>query len=163
MHFPSAPIRESSPYPGSAPIPYPWQPKYLPEQWIYTDGSDIEGHPRLGAAVVHIPTATTIYIDAAGTDETRTIMRAELVAIYTALTTFASHEWIGIFHKLLNQPTGYPTLPHKPWYHWCQALSPPQPLVEWYHNTPRGKKKARAPHYSPQTAGPHPYKGQRPR
>ena len=59
-HFPSPTIRETSPNPGSAPVPYPWQPKYHPEQWVYTDGSDIEGHPRLGAAVVHIPTATTI-------------------------------------------------------------------------------------------------------
>jgi ribonuclease HI len=87
---------------GSASVPYPWQPKYLPEQWVYTDGSDIEGHPRLGAAVVHIPTATTIYIDAAGSEETRTIMRAELVAIYTALSTFTSHEWIGIFTDSLT-------------------------------------------------------------
>ncbi len=47
--------------------------------------------------MVHIPTATTIYIDAAGAEETRTIMPAELVAIYTALTTFTSHVWIGIF------------------------------------------------------------------
>ncbi len=46
----------------------------------------------MGASVVHIPLATTIYIDAAGTEETRSIMRAELVAIHTALTTFATHE-----------------------------------------------------------------------
>ena len=100
--FPSPSSGETSPYPGSAPVPYPWQPKYLPEQWVYTDGSDIEGHPRLGAAVVHNPTATTIYIDAAGSEETRTIMRAELVAIYTALKTFASHEWIGVFTDSLT-------------------------------------------------------------
>jgi hypothetical protein len=50
------------------------------------------GNPPLGAAVVHIPTNTTIYINVAGTEETRTIMRAELVAIHAALTTFASHE-----------------------------------------------------------------------
>ena len=47
--------------------------------------------------MVHIPTATTTYIDAAGTEETRTIMRGELVAIHTALTTFEEHAWIGIF------------------------------------------------------------------
>jgi ribonuclease HI len=53
--------------------------------------------------VVYIPTNTTIYIDAAGTEETRAIMRAELVAIHTALTTFATHDWIGIFtHSLSN-------------------------------------------------------------
>jgi hypothetical protein len=59
---------------------------------MYTDGSYIEGHPHLGAAVVHISTAIIIHIDAAGSEETRTIMRAELVAIYTALSTFTSHE-----------------------------------------------------------------------
>ena len=74
------------------PAPIPWIPKFVPEEWVYTDGSDIEGHPRLGAAVVHIPTNTTIYIDVADTEETRTIMRAELVAIHTALTTFVTHE-----------------------------------------------------------------------
>ena len=47
--------------------------------------------------VVHILTITTIYIDVAGTKKTRTVMRAELVDIHTAITTFASHEWIGIF------------------------------------------------------------------
>jgi ribonuclease HI len=34
---------------------------------------------------------------AEGTEKTRTITRAELMAIHTALTTFASHELIGIF------------------------------------------------------------------
>ena len=63
---------------------------------MYTDGSDITGQPRLGAAVAHVPTCTTIYIDAEGTDETRTITRVELVAIYTALDKFAAHEWVGI-------------------------------------------------------------------
>ena len=46
---------------------------------------------------MHISTSTTIYIDVAGTEETRTIMRAELLAIYTALSTFSTHNWIGIF------------------------------------------------------------------
>ena len=54
------------------------------------------GHPRLGIAVVNIPINTTIYKDAAGTKETRTIMRAELVAIHTALATFVRHNWICI-------------------------------------------------------------------
>jgi len=62
------------------------------DQWVYTDGSEITGHPRLGAAVVHIPTNTTIYIDAAGTEETHTIIRVELIAIHTALTTFVTHD-----------------------------------------------------------------------
>jgi len=52
--------------------------------------------------VVHIPTGTTIYIDAAGTEETRTIMRAELVGIHTALSTFSTHNWIGIFTDSLS-------------------------------------------------------------
>jgi hypothetical protein len=70
---------------------------------VYTDALDIiTGHPRFGAAVVHIPTTTIIYIYAAGTKETRTIMRAEIVAIYTALTTLSTHEWIGIFTDFLS-------------------------------------------------------------
>ena len=72
--------------------PIPTESKFLPEQWDYTDGSDITGHSRLVAAVVHIPTNTTIYLDAAETEETRTIMRTELVAIHTTLTTFATHD-----------------------------------------------------------------------
>ena len=100
--FPPPHTGRTPPQPDEAPAPHEWQPKYLPEQWVYTDGSDIEGHPRLGAAVVHIPTNTTIYIDAAGSEETRTIMRAELVAIYTALSTFESHEWIRIFTDSLS-------------------------------------------------------------
>jgi ribonuclease HI len=87
---------------GSPPVPHPWTPKFIPENWVYTDGSDIEGYPRLGAAVVHIPTSTTIFIDATGTEETRTIMRAELVAMHTALTPFEDHEWIGIFTDSLS-------------------------------------------------------------
>ena len=84
--------RRSSLFLSVAPSPFPWEPRLLPEQWVYTDGSVIAGHPRLGAAVVHIPTNTSIYIDTAGTEETRTIMRAELVAIHTALTALATHD-----------------------------------------------------------------------
>ena len=51
---------------------------------------------------MHITTSTTIYIDAAGTKETRTIMRADLVAIHTALSTFSTHNWIGIFTYSLS-------------------------------------------------------------
>ena len=46
------------------PTPIPWIPKFAPEEWVYTDGSDIKDHPRRGAAVVHIPKSTTIFIDA---------------------------------------------------------------------------------------------------
>ena len=80
-----------------APTPLYWIPKYLPEQWVYTDGSDIKGQSRLGAAVVHIPTCATLYIDAGGTEETRNIMGAELVAIHTALDKFTTHKWVGVF------------------------------------------------------------------
>ena len=75
---------------------------FLPKERVYTDGSDIKGHPRQGAAVVHTPTCTTIYIDATGSEETRTIMRAELVAIHTALTIFEDHSWMGVFTDSLS-------------------------------------------------------------
>ncbi len=84
------------------PTPMPWTPRFSPEEWVYTDGSDIKRHPRLGAAVVYIPSCTIIYIDAAGCDETRTIMRAELVAIHTALTIFEDHSWLVIFTDSLS-------------------------------------------------------------
>ena len=91
--FPSQHTGRDSTSNGEALAPYPWAPKFLPEQWVYTNGSNITGHPRLGAAaVVHIPTSTTIYIDVAGTEETRTIMRAELVAIHSALFAFSTHD-----------------------------------------------------------------------
>jgi ribonuclease HI len=69
---------------------------------VYTDGSDITGQPRLGAVVVHVPTSTTIYIDAWYTNETHTIMRAELVAIYMALGKVATHGWVRIFTGSLS-------------------------------------------------------------
>ncbi len=87
---------------SAAPTPHSWIPRFRPEQWIYTDGSDIKGHPRLGAVVVHVPACATIYIDGEDTNETRAIMRAELVAIYTALDKFATHKWIGIFTDSLS-------------------------------------------------------------
>ena len=89
------------------PFPIPWIPRFLPVEWVYTDGSDIKGHPRLGAAVVHIPTRTTIYIDAARCDKTRTIMRAKLVAIHTALTRFKEHSWMCVF---TNSPSSLHTI-----------------------------------------------------
>ena len=52
--------------------------------------------------MVHVPTRATIYIDAAGTEETRTIMRSELVDINKGLTTFATHDWIRIFTDSLS-------------------------------------------------------------
>ena len=83
--------------PNTSLIPHQWTPRYIPDDLTYIDGSDIKGNPRLGAAVVRVPTRTILYIDAGGTYETRTIMRAEHVAIHPALDTFAAHEWIDIF------------------------------------------------------------------
>jgi ribonuclease HI len=105
MNIPSLPLGGAS-KPSStlstAQIPHPWNPVFQPEQWVYTDGSDITGQPRLGAAVVHFSTCTIIYIDAGGTDKTRTIMQAELVAIYKAVDKFAAHEWLGILKNSLS-------------------------------------------------------------
>jgi len=67
---PVIPIQHSrwpSPFIGVAPTPFPWEPRFLLVLWVYTDGFIITGHPRLEAAVVQIPTNTTIYIDTAGT------------------------------------------------------------------------------------------------
>ena len=88
----------------------------------------MKGHPRLGAAVVHIPTRTTIYVEAVGCDETRTIMRAELVEIHTVLTTFADHSWLGIFTDSLSNLQAIrlhyyrPGLTIAPHYHYHMIL-----------------------------------------
>ena len=74
------------------PVPRPWTPRFLPENFVHTDGSEIKAQPRTGAAVVHISTDTTIYIDITGIEKTRTIMMAELVDVHTALAPFASHD-----------------------------------------------------------------------
>jgi hypothetical protein len=57
---------------------------------------DILGQARLGAAVVYVPTRTTLYIDVSCCDDTRTIMRAERIAIHTALIRFHDHLWLRI-------------------------------------------------------------------
>ena len=92
-----APTKATTP-----PNPIPWNPRFLKEERVYTDGSDIKEHPGLGAAVVHIPTRTTIYIEAIGCEETRAIMRTDLVAIHTAITRFADHSWLGVFIDSLS-------------------------------------------------------------
>jgi hypothetical protein len=100
MYIPLLPPRMAltpSSAPSPAPIPYPQTPKYQPGQWVYSDSFGINGQPRLGVAVVHDLTCTSIYIDVGGTYETRTGQRAELMAIYTALNKYATHEWVGIF------------------------------------------------------------------
>ena len=97
MDIPFLPLGRAFTFPFVPPLdhtPLPRTPKYQPEQWMYTDGSNIKSQPLLGAAVVYIPACTTMYIDARGTYETRTIMPAELVAIYTALDEFSTHEWV---------------------------------------------------------------------
>jgi hypothetical protein len=76
---------------------------FSPEELVYTDGYDIKGHARVGAAVVHTPTRTTVYIDAIGCGETRIIMRAKLVVINTAHTRFHDHTWLGIFIDSLSK------------------------------------------------------------
>ena len=57
----------------------------------------MKGKPRLGASVINLKTQTTTYIDASGNEETHTIMRAELVAIYVALDMHKDDAWVGIF------------------------------------------------------------------
>ncbi len=52
--------------------------------------------------MVHTPTRTTIHTNATGCEETRTIMRVQLVAIHTALTRFEDHPWLGIFTDSLS-------------------------------------------------------------
>ncbi len=52
---------------------------------------------RLGASVICSSISTITYIDASGKDETRTIRRAELVAIYGALDKDKNVKWVGIF------------------------------------------------------------------
>ena len=94
--FPIQHAKKTNYFNGDAPTPYPWAPKFLPEQWVCTDGSSITGHPYFGAVVVHIPSSTAIYIDVAGTNETRTMLGAELLAIHAALSKFATHELMGI-------------------------------------------------------------------
>ena len=88
--------------PPQPPTPLPWTLKYQHEQWMYIDGSDIKVQPRLGDAMVHVPTCTTIYIDARTQTKTHNIMRMDLVAIHTALDKLAKHEWVGIFTDSLS-------------------------------------------------------------
>ena len=88
--------------PGAPSIPYRCVPMYNMEDWIYTNGSDINEHIHLGATVTHILSRTTLYINTAGCDKTRTIMRAELVAIHTALAIFEDHPCIGVFKESMS-------------------------------------------------------------
>jgi hypothetical protein len=99
-NMPSLPERERTilpPTQGTSPVSHQWTPNFIPENWLYMDGSNLQDRPRLGVVVVHIPIRTTIYIYATGAKEIRTIMRVDLLAIHTALIRFASHEWIGMF------------------------------------------------------------------
>ena len=69
----------------AAPPPLlPFVAGHDPRAFTYTDGSKVEGSSRLGAAVVP-PVGPGIPIDATGAQETNTVVRAELAAIYVAL------------------------------------------------------------------------------
>ena len=57
-----------------------------PKEWVYIDGFGIKKHAHLGTRVVNIPPSTTIYIDAAGGEETRAAMWAEIIPIHIAIT-----------------------------------------------------------------------------
>ena len=90
------------PSPPQPPMPLHWTPIFDADTWIYTDGSLIEGESRLGAAVIHNPSATALHIDASGLAETHTIMRAELVAIYVALDRLKHLEDFRLFTDSLS-------------------------------------------------------------
>ena len=62
-----------------------------------------------------------IYIDAGGTYKTRTIMRAEQVAIYMILHKFAAQDWVGIFTDSLS---GLEAIRHR----YINPGAPPQAL-----------------------------------
>ena len=102
-----------------------------------TDGSNVTGQTRLGAAAVHVPICATIYIDAGGTNETHDIMRAELVAIYTTLDKFTAHEWVGIFtyslsslHAIRHRYTNPGALGPQHYHHHMLLLSGITDLLE---------------------------------
>ncbi len=88
--------------PSTAPTHHPWTPMFRPEQWVYADGSEMKGKPCVGAVGVHALVCTTVYIDVGDTDEARTIMRAYLVAICTALDKVAAHKCVKIFTNSLS-------------------------------------------------------------
>ena len=73
---------------------------------------------------MRIFTNTTIYIDSAGTEETRTIMRAELVAMHTAHTTFAMNGWISIFTDSLSSLEAF----------WRHRTNPGTTSAKHYHH-----------------------------
>ncbi len=105
--------------------------------------------------MVHIPTSTTIYIDAAETEETRAIMRAELVAIYTAFSTFSTHNWIDRFtdslsslHAIKHHHTNPCTMSAKHYHHHSLLLESITELLD---------TRQRAGHPYP---GTHQYPGQ---
>jgi hypothetical protein len=46
-----------------------------PEQWMYTNGSNIKEHVRLGAAYVESHSRAIFYVDAAGYQKTSPVTR----------------------------------------------------------------------------------------
>jgi hypothetical protein len=133
---------------GPHPVPHPWTPKFIPKNWIYTNGSEIKGQPWLGAAVVHTPNRTTIYIlDAAGAKKPRTITRAEPVTIHTALTTFTSHDWLGIFtdhvsnlYAIRHHNTIFDTHSSLHYHHYMLLLGSITDLLETTRSAGLGKQ-----------------------
>ena len=85
MTVPSSPHHEPTLQNTASTLPL-WQQAHNPHAFIYTDGSKTEGAPVLGAAGFN-PAARghTTYIDATGSAENNTVVRAELTAIYHAL------------------------------------------------------------------------------
>jgi hypothetical protein len=54
---------------------------------VYTDGSKIDPNPKLGAAVIHKPTHTSILIDATGIDENNTVLTVDSLTLLPGALT----------------------------------------------------------------------------
>jgi len=70
--------------------------KWNPEDFVYTDGSQVKGNNTLGAGVVNPRKEHTTHIEIKSQEERHTINRAELVAITTALRTENTEEHLSI-------------------------------------------------------------------
>ncbi len=142
MDIPFLPLEGSSAIlstPSIAPTSHSWTLMFRPVEWVYTDGSDIKGQPLLiRAVVVYVPTCTTIYIDAGGTNETRTIMRAKLVHQYGPRK--ARHARMGgDLHGLPLQPLGHPAPLYKPGDSRPSTSSSPHAPIGRHNGPPRGE------------------------
>ena len=79
-----------------------WQQAHDPQTFIYTDGSKLAGAPVLGAAVFHAQSEKITHIDATGSAECNTVVRAELVGIFHALQEYNKEEHIHILTDSLT-------------------------------------------------------------